>query len=54
MESYILLCRCASCGVIMSVNNSLYLGPLHQFGNKEQKEKFIRPFIDGSRVSCFA
>ncbi|XP_026681377.1 short-chain specific acyl-CoA dehydrogenase, mitochondrial-like [Diaphorina citri] len=24
---------CASCGVIMSVNNSLYLGPLLKFGN---------------------
>lgn len=45
---------CASCGVIMSVNNSLYLGPLQQFGNKEQKEKYIRPFTDGSKVGCFA
>ncbi|KAJ1524235.1 hypothetical protein ONE63_010751 [Megalurothrips usitatus] len=45
---------CAATGVIMSVNNSLYLGPINYFGNKEQKEKFIPPFIDGNRVGCFA
>lgn len=27
---------CASCGVIMSVNNSLYLGPIYQFGEEFQ------------------
>lgn len=41
---------CASSGVIMSVNNSLYLGPIMQFGTKEQKEKFVVPFTDGSKV----
>lgn len=45
---------CASAGVIMSVNNSLYIGPILQFGNKEQKEKFIPPFATGERVGCFA
>lgn len=45
---------CASCGVIMSVNNSLYLGPILKFGNKKQKEKFIHPFTGGDRVGCFA
>lgn len=45
---------CASTGVIMSVNNSLYLGPVKYFGNKEQKEKFIPPFVTGDRVGCFA
>ncbi|XP_046386511.1 short-chain specific acyl-CoA dehydrogenase, mitochondrial [Ischnura elegans] len=45
---------CASAGVIMSVNNSLYLGPVAKFGNKEQKEKFVRPFTNGDRVGCFA
>lgn len=38
----------------MSVNNSLYLGPLLYFGTHEQKEKFITPFVDGNRVGCFA
>ncbi|XP_015123105.1 short-chain specific acyl-CoA dehydrogenase, mitochondrial [Diachasma alloeum] len=45
---------CASTGVIMSVNNSLYLGPIEKFGSPEQKEKYMRPFTDGSRVGCFA
>lgn len=45
---------CASAGVIMSVNNSLYLGPIAKFGNKEQKEQFVRPFTSGERVGCFA
>ncbi|XP_059487317.1 short-chain specific acyl-CoA dehydrogenase, mitochondrial [Neocloeon triangulifer] len=45
---------CASAGVIMSVNNSLYLGPVNKFGNKKQKEQFVTPFTDGSRVGCFA
>ncbi|XP_071945357.1 short-chain specific acyl-CoA dehydrogenase, mitochondrial-like isoform X2 [Antedon mediterranea] len=44
---------CASCGVIMSVNNSLYLSPIMEFGNEEQKQKYISPFVDGSRVGCF-
>lgn len=25
-----------------------------EFGNDQQKEKFVRPFTDGSRVGCFA
>jgi len=45
---------CASAGVIMSVNNSLYLGPVNKFGNAKQKEQFVTPFTDGSRVGCFA
>ena len=34
---------CASAGVIMSVNNSLFLGPIEYFGNDNQKEKYIIP-----------
>lgn len=45
---------CASAGVIMSVNNSLYLGPVLQWANKEQKEKWITPFTGGDKVGCFA
>lgn len=45
---------CASAGVIMSVNNSLYLGPIEKFGSQEQKEKFITEFTDGKKVGCFA
>lgn len=45
---------CASAGVIMSVNNSLYLGPLEHFANEQQKQKYIVPFTTGERVGCFA
>lgn len=45
---------CASAGVIMSVNNSLYLGPILQWGTPEQKEKYIKPFTTGDKVGCFA
>ncbi|XP_060106308.1 short-chain specific acyl-CoA dehydrogenase, mitochondrial isoform X1 [Heteronotia binoei] len=45
---------CASTGVIMSVNNSLYLGPILKFGSEEQKQKWIAPFTSGDRVGCFA
>lgn len=38
----------------MSVNNSLYLGPILHFGTKEQKEKYIAPFTKGDKVGCFA
>lgn len=45
---------CASAGVIMSVNNSLYLGPIEQFGSEKQKQDFITPYTTGERVGCFA
>ncbi|XP_071480051.1 short-chain specific acyl-CoA dehydrogenase, mitochondrial-like [Diadema antillarum] len=45
---------CASTGCIMSVNNSLYLGPLMDFGTEKQKDEFVRPFLNGDRVGCFA
>jgi butyryl-CoA dehydrogenase len=45
---------CASCGVIMSANNSLYLGPLNKFANEKQKELYIKPYTNGQKVGCFA
>lgn len=45
---------CAATGVIMSVHNSLYLGPINHFGNNEQKEKYIVPYLNGDKVGCFA
>lgn len=38
----------------MSVNNSLYLGPILKFGNDKQKQEFITPFTTGEKVGCFA
>ncbi|XP_001639632.2 short-chain specific acyl-CoA dehydrogenase, mitochondrial [Nematostella vectensis] len=45
---------CASLGCIMSVNNSLYLGPILKYGTDAQKVEWIKPFLNGDRVGCFA
>lgn len=45
---------CASTGVVMSVNNSLYLGPILKFGTEAQKQSAITPFTKGDKVGCFA
>ena len=45
---------CASTGVILSVQNSLYCDPIHRFGSAEQKEKFLLPFARGKKIGCFA
>lgn len=44
---------CASCGVIMSVNNSLYCFPLKAFGTEEQKRKYLRPVASGRELGCY-
>ena len=44
---------CASHGVIMSVNNSLYCDPLVQFGTEEQKRRFLVPVASGKTIGCF-
>ena len=45
---------CASTGVILSVQNSLYCDPLHRFGTPEQKDKFLGPFARGEKIGCYA
>ncbi len=45
---------CASTGVILSVQNSLYCDPIHRFGTEEQKRKFLLPFARGERIGCYA
>jgi butyryl-CoA dehydrogenase len=44
---------CASTGVIMSVNNSLYCDPVYNFGNEEQKQQWLAPFASGEKLGCF-
>jgi alkylation response protein AidB-like acyl-CoA dehydrogenase len=44
---------CASTGVIMSVNNSLYADPILKFGTDAQKERWLRPFASGQKLGCF-
>jgi butyryl-CoA dehydrogenase len=45
---------CASTGVILSVQNSLYCDPIHRFGTAEQKEKFLLPYARGEKIGCYA
>jgi butyryl-CoA dehydrogenase len=45
---------CASTGVILSVQNSLYCDPVLRFGTEEQKQKFLLPFARGEKIGCYA
>src|SRR6266403_3567316 len=45
---------CASTGVILSVQKSLYCDPIHRFGTEEQKKKFLLPFARGEKIGCYA
>jgi alkylation response protein AidB-like acyl-CoA dehydrogenase len=44
---------CASCGVIMSVCNSLYNFPVYKYGTEEQKQKYLRPVASGEYLGCY-
>ena len=45
---------CASTGVILSVQNSLYGETLSRFGTEEQKRRLLVPFARGERIGCYA
>ncbi|PNF39059.1 Short-chain specific acyl-CoA dehydrogenase, mitochondrial [Cryptotermes secundus] len=44
---------CGGTGTIVSVHNTLYANVLDQLGTKEQKDKFLVGFADGTHVGCF-
>ncbi len=44
---------CASCGVIMSVNNSLFSDPVYKFGTEAQKREILTPVASGKVLGCF-
>src|SRR5437867_8130675 len=44
----------ASCGVIMSVNNSLVCHGLNQWGNEGQKQRFLVQLASGKKLGAFA
>ena len=44
---------CASTGVIMSVNNSLYCDPVLSYGTEEQRQEWLVPYASGQRLGCF-
>jgi alkylation response protein AidB-like acyl-CoA dehydrogenase len=43
----------ASCSVVMSVNNSLVCWGLEEFGNDEQKQKYLVPLAKGEVIGAF-
>jgi butyryl-CoA dehydrogenase len=43
----------ASCGVIMSVNNSLVCDPILKFGTEEQKKTWLPKLASGEMLGCF-
>jgi len=44
---------CASVGVTLSVNNSLYCDPLLKYGTDAQKKRWLEPFARGEKIGCF-
>ncbi len=43
----------ASTGITISVHTSLACSCIDGFGTEEQKQKFLRPLVDGTKVGCF-
>ena len=42
-----------STGITISVHTSLACACIEQFGTEEQKQEFLRPLVDGSKIGCF-
>jgi alkylation response protein AidB-like acyl-CoA dehydrogenase len=43
----------ASASVVVSVNNSLVCYGLEKFGSQQQKEKYLKPLAEGSKIGAF-
>ncbi len=44
----------ASSGITISVHTSLCCSCINDFGTEEQKEKYLRPLVDGRQIGCFS
>lgn len=44
----------ASSGITISVHTSLCCSCINDFGTEVQKEKYLRPLIDGRKIGCFS
>jgi butyryl-CoA dehydrogenase len=44
---------CASTGVVMSVNNSLYCDPVYKNATDAQKKIWLEPYASGKKLGCF-
>jgi butyryl-CoA dehydrogenase len=45
---------CATTGVILAAHTSLGAGSINEFGNEEQKEKYLVPLAKGEKIGGFA
>ncbi len=45
---------CASTGTIVMAHNSLACSPINEFGNEEQKIKYLPDLATGKKIGCFA
>ena len=45
---------CPTCGLVMSINNSLFCGGVANFGTEEQKKEILPAFASGEKIGCFA
>ncbi|MEA4893527.1 MAG: acyl-CoA dehydrogenase family protein [Peptococcaceae bacterium] len=43
----------ASTGITISVHTSLCCSCINDYGTEEQKQKYLRPLVDGSKIGCF-
>lgn len=44
----------ASAGITISVHTSLCCACINDYGTEEQKQKYLRPLVDGNRIGCFS
>lgn len=44
----------ASSGITISVHTSLCCSCINDFGTEAQKEKYLRPLVDGRKIGCFS
>ncbi len=44
----------ASTGITISVHTSLCCSCINDYGTEEQKQKWLRPLVDGSKIGCFS
>jgi len=49
------ICRvCASTGTVLLASTGLAGHPLYEFGNEEQRKRFVAPVAKGEKLACFA
>ena len=44
---------CASTGVTLSAHTSLAGWPVFKFGTEEQKQKYLRPMAEGTKIGAY-